>query len=131
MFQNLTLLSTAQEMARNATARQSMVAKNIANADTPGYKARDMMPFDALVKRGNMSSIDMAATRAGHMARADQSLSSPTFISPETEQSPDGNTVTVETEILKSIEAERQHSKAISIYQSSMNILRSSIGKGR
>lgn len=131
MFQNLTLLSTAQEMARNATSRQSMVAKNIANADTPGYKARDMMPFDALVKHGKTSSFDMTVTRAGHMARADKSPSSPTYISSKVEQSPDGNTVTVEAEILKSIEAERQHSKAISIYQSSMNILRSSIGKGR
>ncbi len=32
---------------------------------------------------------------------------------------------------LKSIEAERQHSRAVTIYQTSMNILRSSLGRGR
>jgi flagellar basal-body rod protein FlgB len=47
------------------------------------------------------------------------------------ETSPDGNSVAVEAEMLKSIEAERQHSRAITIYQTSMNIIRASIGRGR
>ena len=50
--------------------RQRLLASNIANADTPGYVARDM-DFAAALREATGSSgagNAMAATRAGHMA---------------------------------------------------------------
>ena len=40
------ILRIASAMASHASARQSVVANNIANADTPGFKARDTQPFE-------------------------------------------------------------------------------------
>ncbi len=130
MFTNLTLLNDAQSMARHAAARQSLVAENIANVDTAGYKSRDLTDFK-LAMNSASSSVAMARSRAGHMAASDR-ISEFKVIQDNTAiQSPDGNGVEVENEMLKSIEAERQHSRAITIYQYSINILRTSIGRGR
>jgi flagellar basal-body rod protein FlgB len=42
---------------------------------------------------------------------------------------PNGNSVSVEQEILRSVDAKRQHDRAIAIYRSSLKILRSSLGR--
>ena len=52
--------------------RQRLLASNIANADTPGYVARDMDFAAALREATGLSGAGnaMATTRAGHMAPA-------------------------------------------------------------
>ncbi len=52
--------------------RQRVIASNIANADTPGYQARDM-DFGAALREATGSASPagaLAATRAGHIAPA-------------------------------------------------------------
>jgi flagellar basal-body rod protein FlgB len=44
--------------------------------------------------------------------------------------SPNGNSVSLETEMVKAVEVKRQHDQALAIYKSSMNVLRASIGRG-
>ncbi|ACL59392.1 flagellar basal body rod protein [Methylobacterium nodulans ORS 2060] len=39
------LIDLALREAQHLSARQATVAGNIANADTPGYRARDVVPF--------------------------------------------------------------------------------------
>jgi flagellar basal-body rod protein FlgB len=49
--------------------RQRLIASNIANADTPGYKSRDMDFARALKEAtGAAGSSAMAATQAGHIS---------------------------------------------------------------
>ena len=52
--------------------RQRLLASNIANADTPGYKARDMNFAQALRDATSGSDVAgaMTTTRAGHIAPA-------------------------------------------------------------
>jgi flagellar basal-body rod protein FlgB len=51
--------------------RQRLIASNIANADTPGYIARDMNFSQALKEAtGLQAAAGMAATRPGHIATA-------------------------------------------------------------
>ena len=45
MFENLQVFKIAHAMAVHAGKRQSVIAANMANADTPGYRARDVAPF--------------------------------------------------------------------------------------
>ena len=42
------------------TVRQSTIAENVANANTPGFKAQDVKPFESVLE--NMT-LAMAATR--------------------------------------------------------------------
>lgn len=59
-FQSQALLLRAE--------RQRVLASNIANADTPGYVARDMDFATALRQATNTVAGELAVTQAGHMA---------------------------------------------------------------
>ncbi|MEM9434355.1 MAG: FlgB family protein [Pseudomonadota bacterium] len=128
MFDTLDIFKTAHAAAKHAAGRQSVVAENVANSDTPGFKARDIGTFEDLVNQSSTSGL--RTTRETHINTPANTRSTGTFIDRNLEASPNGNTVSIETEMLKSIEAERQHSRAMAVYQSSLNILRSSLGRG-
>ena len=45
MFEKIEMMRMARAMGAHASHRQVTVARNIANADTPGFKAQDLQPF--------------------------------------------------------------------------------------
>lgn len=127
MFQDLKVFKTAFALATHAGARQSVVAGNLANADTPGYRARDVTPFsDAYGDESG--STQMRTTRAGHLGSDLVERTWPTYF-PDTPADPDGNSVSIEEEMLKAVEVKRQYDRAIAIYRSGLNVLRTSIGR--
>jgi flagellar basal-body rod protein FlgB len=81
--------------------RQQLLASNIANADTPGYKARDIdfgkSLQDALA--GRVQPAELARTAAGHIAPGEQGLASGA-VQYRTVMQPslDGNTVDMDVE---------------------------------
>ncbi len=127
MFQNLTIFKSAMAMARHAGVKQAEVARNIANADTPGYRARRVVDFAELM-RGSDGFGTQRATRPRHLhgregragvdLRDDRSLSEP-----------NGNSVSLETEMVDAVAAKRQSDRALAIYRSGLTILRASIGR--
>ncbi|SFT95631.1 FlgB family protein [Sedimentitalea nanhaiensis] len=128
MFQGLNVFKTAHAMATHAGQRQAIVAQNVANADTPDYKARDIKPF-AEVFQGDASA-GMRASRAGHLGGAAVSGGAWQTFTSEEQTDPNGNSVSVELELLKGVEIKRQHDRALAIYKSSLSILRTSLGRG-
>jgi flagellar basal-body rod protein FlgB len=48
--------------------RTELLATNLANADTPGFKARDMDFASALAAAGSPSAGQLVATRPGHIS---------------------------------------------------------------
>ncbi len=126
MYDTLDLFRISSAMARHAGAQQAMIATNVANADTPGYKATTLPPFtDAYRADGGA---DMRATRARHMAPTPAGMASrPQSV--DGEPSPNGNTVSVEEEMLAAVEAQREHSQALAIYRHAMGIIRTSLGR--
>ncbi|OUS33723.1 flagellar basal body rod protein FlgB [Rhodobacterales bacterium 56_14_T64] len=129
MFTELNVFKLANAMATHAGARQALVSQNVANADTPGYHAKDIKPF-AEVFDDNAQQGDMRASRRNHLnGSSDQGLSW-TVSTSDAGTDPNNNSVSVETEILKGVEVKRQHDKALAIYKSSMNVIRASLGRG-
>ncbi|KEO52320.1 FlgB family protein [Thioclava indica] len=127
MFEKLEILQMASAMATHASARQNAVAQNIANADTPGYAARDLPSFESLYQ--SESADGMRATRAGHIG-ADHTVSTSYEVKADPDAtSPDGNSVSLEDEMVKSVEVKRQHDLALAIYRSSLTVLRTSLGR--
>jgi flagellar basal-body rod protein FlgB len=116
-------------LASHATARQSVIAQNIANANTPGYRARDVESFQQFFS--DRTSTSMRATRAGHMGGLDAASSPVVTLDARAQASPDGNSVTLETEMMKQIAARQQHDKALAIYKHSLDMLRTAVGRGR
>lgn len=128
MFTELNVFKIAYSMAAHAGKRQALVSQNIANADTPGYHAKDIKPFKEVFAAGARPS-SMVATRGSHLNGTADSGMNWAVISNEAGSDPNDNSVSVETELLKGVETERQHKRAMAIYKSSMNVLRASLGK--
>ena len=84
--------------------RTEMLARNLANADTPGYKARDIDFRAALANaEGKSSGATMVATQSGHIGAVDAALtpgSTEAFLKYRTPLAPslDGNTVDAQLE---------------------------------
>jgi len=130
MFENLAVFRTAYAMARHAGARQQVVAQNMANADTPGFRAKDVTPFSAFIAQQGQDRFAAHQTRPLHIlgSRADR-LTTPRMIADDGPINPNGNSVSLETEMLKAVDVKRQHDRAITIYKSALGILRSSLGR--
>lgn len=128
MYNSLDLFQTAGAMARNAGARQAVVARNIANADTPGYQAQATAAFKDVYANGAIGA--MRTTRPGHIGgNGDQ----PRIEMQKTtvgEPSPNGNTVSIDVEMLNSTEITREYDQALAIYRHAMTVLRTSLGRG-
>ncbi|MGU3476739.1 flagellar basal body rod protein FlgB [Methylobacterium sp. D48H] len=99
------LFNLASRQLQHLTARQAVISGNIANANTPGYRARDLAPFRDVL---NKTALTMAATRAGHLeldgpgarpARASASGGWDVVHS--------GNSVSLEEQLMKSGEVSR------------------------
>ena len=127
MFEKLTVFQMAQSMARQASLRQGAIATNMANADTPGYRARDVAPF-AETYRAEQGS-PMRATRSGHLGAGGDYRVATVQEREADATSPNGNQVSLEDEMVKAVEVKRDHDRALAIYKSSLNILRASLGR--
>lgn len=128
MFNKLELLTMAQSMARHAAGRQSVIAGNIANADTPGFQARDIASF-AATYQDTSDSFQPRATRAGHQLGVSRNTMPLAMPDPTAPMSPNGNSVSLEEQMVKAVEARHQHDTALAIYKSSLGILRTSLGR--
>ena len=125
MFQGLDVFRMSSAMAKHAGERQALISQNVANADTPDYKARDLPEFKSVFMPEAGGA--QRATRAGHLhgVSADGMVMSPEEI--RDEASLNGNQVSLETEMLKSVSAQRDHDRALAIYKSSLSVLRTAI----
>ena len=127
MFQNLNLFRTSHAMAVHSGHRQSVVAENLANADTPGYRARDIASFKETMRTPDGSA--HRATRVGHLMGSINSTDLKVEEDRNAVGDPNGNTVSLEGEMLKAVDIKKQHDRALAIYKSSMNIIRMSISR--
>lgn len=109
--------------------RQKVIAQNVANAETPGYIAQDIKPFQAQMRaQGASAPTVMAATQAGHMhpksERRGAGAAYKPVAAPGSEITLNGNAVVLEEEMMKMSDARMNYDAAIGFYQKSMGILR-------
>ena len=126
MYQDLNMFQIAGAMARHAGTRQAIVASNVANADTPGYQAMQMASFRDIYADTKVG--EMRATRDMHVGAANGQITATPSVS-TAEPAPNGNTVSVEDEMLAAVAVSREHSRALAIYRHGMTVIRSSMGR--
>ena len=114
MFERLEISRLTQALVNHASARQAVISGNVANADTPGYRAREVEDFATHLRR-----LTQGADAAPRLVAAD----------PGAALSPNGNSVSLETEMMKAVETRHQFDKALAIYQSASSIIRASLGR--
>lgn len=127
MYGNLSLLKVATGAARHAAGRQTLIAQNVANADTPGYRARDLEAF-----RPAASAQDVfapRATRAGHGEVSAAALLAARTVDTPGPESLNGNTVDLEDQLVRGAEAQERHALALGIYGTAIDLMRAAIGR--
>jgi flagellar basal-body rod protein FlgB len=131
---DIPLFGLLRERMSWLNARQDVLSQNVANADSPGYAARDLKPmdFDEMVKRanGDTSSTAMMTTDPRHIALTQAQTSNYAGAdTPDTEASPDGNTVSLEEEMIKVSDTQAQYQAATNLYSKALSMMRTAIGQ--
>ena len=127
---DLNLLTLARNLSEHAAARQAVIAQNVANSDTPGYKAMDVAPFADVLAEPTPDRFAMRVSRTGHIATVPEAPAYRT--APEARfgaESPNGNTVSLEDQMMRSVEVQQTHELALGVYRKSLDILRSTLGR--
>ncbi|MGF1611152.1 MAG: flagellar basal body rod protein FlgB [Kiloniellales bacterium] len=115
------------------TQRQSVVAENIANADSPGYAPRDMKEsaFARLLMRGPAPVTPTATDRAhlpgtlgGRGGFKDEEQRRPY------ETAPDGNAVVIEEQLIKVAETQMDYQLMTNLYRKHLSMIRTALGRG-
>ena len=128
MFEDLRMVQMASNVARHATVRHRVVAENIANADTPGYRARDVQSFANYVNE----SFTARANRPEHTGSLHldpAAMRTKEFEVRTMQASPNDNSVSLEDEIVKSTETRGQHAMALAVYRKTAEFLKTSLGR--
>lgn len=105
--------------------RQVVISENIANADTPDYKAKDVSPFEQMLDEGGTRTRGLRTTHASHIQGAPTATSGVTVEGdPEAwEQSIDGNTVSLEQQTIKAAEISEGYRLAAQLYRKGHDLL--------
>ncbi len=126
MFENIEAFRMSTALAKHAGKTQATVAQNIANADTPGYVARDMPAFKSVYAAPD-SGATLRASRAKHLHGTFAGAGTAQPFEVNSQASPNDNQVSLETEMLKSVGAKRQHDRALAIYKTALSVIRSTL----
>ncbi len=114
--------------------RQEVIAQNIANADTPNYKSKDIKPFQfkELLRRES-SSLNMNATQASHLRGVRTAVRSFKVEDDRKpyETNPTGNSVILEEQMAKMNETGASHRLTNELYKKHLNMIRLALGSNR
>ena len=127
MFDRIDTLRMASTLTTHAAERQKLIARNVANADTPGFRSRDLAGF-AESYRSHVAT-DMRAARPGHLTGVGWGGGTDRITDAGGEPAPNGNTVSLEDEMFRSAAAKRQFDLSLAVTKSSLALVRTSLGR--
>ena len=133
------IIQGVTQAMRHLSDRQSVTAQNIANSETPGYRARDVEAPDfsdlveavgagtgaPAVKRprvqltSGMTALGASAPSGSHII-LDRNVS---------ETKPNGNNVTVEDQLLRMGQVQADFTAMTGLYRKQMGLLRAALGR--
>jgi flagellar basal-body rod protein FlgB len=133
VFRDIAAFALASARMAHASQRNSIIARNIANADTPGFKAQDVERFDfgSMAAKGQDALVPKS-TRPGHVAvEATHAAAGARVVTPDASgESPDGNTVTLEEQMVEAAETRANFELASTLYSKNLSLLRTVLGRG-
>lgn len=131
----LPLFETMRERLSFLTARQTVLSENVANANTPGYDARDVeAPDFAALAAGEATggATTLAITNPGHMtARSSGAEGFRIKEMPDAESTPNGNSVNLEDQMMKVSSVQMDYATVTQLYKKAMGMIRIAAGGQR
>ena len=131
MLSGIDLFRTAADRMRYLTQRQTVISRNIANADTPSYKALDIPAF---TPTGSAKGpLALARTEPGHLSAPATTAAAtvPPVESSLYGEKPNGNTVSLEEQMVKAADVANSFALASAAYSKSISLMKIGIDAGR
>ena len=127
---SITLFQALQKRMEWLNQRQKVLAENIANADTPGYRPRDLkQPSFSELLHAQKPKFAARTTRANHIATGSER---PEYKAPKQrrtyEEAPDGNAVSLEEQMLKVAENRIDYELTVNLYRKQVGLIKAAIG---
>lgn len=129
---DLPLFSVLKNRMRWLEERQKVLAENIANSDTPHYRARDLkqLDFKSTLDASLQGPVRLAATQPGHIAGGSSDATNfPQGPRGGYETTPSGNAVVLEEEMMKVAQTQLDHQTAISLYTRGLGMIKIALGR--
>ncbi|MEO0497086.1 MAG: flagellar basal body rod protein FlgB [Pseudomonadota bacterium] len=109
-------------------ARQTVLAQNVANVDTPGYRGKDFQPFKVESPMDRQLGMRPVQTNPQHMQIAGSFDNGPRSSKVTGyEMTPYRNSVTAEQEMLKVTQNQLDYQIATTVYQRNIGLLKMAI----
>ncbi len=126
---DLPLMSMLKTRMQWHQSRQKLLAENVANADSPGFRPHDLRePLPQALAQGAVArGVTLTATHAGHLGGTGSDLSRGN--APRFEATPSGNGVVLEDEMMKVSQNQNDFQMAATLYGKSLQLLKTAIGR--
>ena len=113
------------------TQRQTVLAENVANSNTPGYVSKDLKEpdFSALLKK-TTGNVTMAATQPNHIGGTKSSDAAMKPTEMVTDSSLDGNGVSVEAQMMKVSANSSDYALITGLYKQHLSLIKMVLGGG-
>ena len=105
--------------------RQRLIAENIANASTPGYRPRDVdtAGFERMLSSAG-GGVTLVRTNPGHMSPSGVAGQTQIVTRDDSETTIDGNAVVLEEQMARAAETRMQFETGIALYQKGLELVR-------
>ncbi len=134
-FNNVPIMQMMTKKMSWLSRRTEIIAQNVANADTPGFKARDLKPvnFREMVDReAGPRNAGPRLTNARHLTGTRATLSFDSERAPDRfETSINGNDVSLEQQLTRLGQTQLSYQTTINLYRKHLDMFRIALGRGR
>ena len=131
--ENIGLFKAMSAKMRYLDERQRVLSQNIANADTPGFQPRDMVPVNFGEALQNVTKIrpNVSPTRTNSMHIAPGTIDDIENKKQKKvyESAPAGNAVILEEQMVASNETNMNYNLVTTLYQKNVNMIRTALGR--
>lgn len=127
------LMSMLKDRMAWLSRRQDVLSENVASADVPGYTPRDLKPMDFAQTLKNSlrnTASSLAVTNPRHIAMGSVRTGFEEQATPDAEASPNGNSVSLESEMIKVSDTQAQYQAAANLYAKAIEMMKIAIDKG-
>lgn len=129
-FSNIPLFSVMRGKMGYISERQGVLAQNVANADTPGYQAKDVAIPDFKKMVADTGALRMGTTSVKHLSGPAASTHFAIINRVSTyERNPTENNVSIEEEMSKIAENQAEYQKVLNLYRKTLDMFKIAIGK--
>jgi flagellar basal-body rod protein FlgB len=111
--------------------RQRILTENVANADTPKFKPRDLAPLKLDQAQPAPAALGLARTNAMHLGSGGSDPTSQFGLDRKSvfETRPAGNAVSLEDEMMKVAANQMDYQAATALYARGLGLIKTALGK--